>query len=300
MTVKFNIPVDAAVQPASGLHHNGAASSPRTDAIHAQTIRAGYGKRTILDQIDLQVLHGGVTALVGPNGSGKSTLLKVCTKLLAPNGGAVLLDGENIARLSTREMAKRLAILPQGPVAPANLTVRDLVEQGRYAQVGPFRMLRRQDHAAINRAIELVHLAAFADRDVDTLSGGERQRAWLALALAQETAVLALDEPTTFLDIGHQLEVLELVHELNQTQGMTVLMVLHDLNHAAAFSDQMVVLNNGAIVESGEPWSILQPDLLHQVFGVAASIIREPQSGKPLIVAHSSAQRSTRCSTRAA
>lgn len=291
MTVKFNTPGDAAVQSASSLHHNGATSSPRTDALQAQAIRAGYGKRTILDQIDLQVLHGGVTALVGPNGSGKSTLLKVCTKLLAPNGGAVLLDGENIARLSTRAMAKRLAILPQGPVAPANLTVRDLVEQGRYAQVGPFRMLRRQDHAAISRSIELVGLTSFADRDVDTLSGGERQRAWLALALAQETAVLALDEPTTFLDIGHQLEVLELVHELNQTQGLTVLMVLHDLNHAAAFSDHMVVLNSGAIVAAGEPWSILQPELLHEVFGVVASIISEPQSGKPLIVAHRSVAR---------
>jgi len=269
---------------------NGAEASAVT-TLHAQAIQAGYGKRTILGGVDLQIRQGAITALVGPNGSGKSTLLKVCTKLLAPNGGSVLLDGENIARLSTREMAKRLAILPQGPVAPANLTVRDLVEQGRYAQVGPFRMLRRQDHAAITRAIELVHLENFADRDVDTLSGGERQRAWLALALAQETAVLALDEPTTFLDIGHQLEVLELVHELNQTQGLTVLMVLHDLNHAAAFSDQMVVLNGGAIVATGEPWSILQPDLLHGVFGVRASIIQEPQSGKPLIVAHSSAAR---------
>ena len=294
MTVNTNMTAEFKRQQVPSPYHTGAATPASPNgAIHAQAIRAGYGKRTILEQIDLQVLHGGVTALVGPNGSGKSTLLKVCTKLLAPNGGAVLLDGENIARLSTREMAKRLAILPQGPVAPANLTVRDLVEQGRYAQVGAFRMLRRQDHAAITRAIELVHLEAFADRDVDTLSGGERQRAWLALALAQETAILALDEPTTFLDIGHQLEVLELVHELNQTQGLTVLMVLHDLNHAASFSDQMVVLNRGAIVRSGEPWSILQPDLLHEVFGVHASVISGPHTGKPLIVAHSSAARAT-------
>lgn len=262
-----------------------------SDAIYAHAIRAGYGKRTILEQIDIQVLQGGITALVGPNGSGKSTLLKVCTKLLAPEGGTVILDGEDIARLSTREMAKRLAILPQGPVAPANLTVRDLVEQGRYAQVGPFRMLRRQDHEAITRAIDLVHLNDFAARDVDTLSGGERQRAWLALALAQETAILALDEPTTFLDIGHQLEVLELVRELNREQGLTVLMVLHDLNHAASFADHLAVLNGGQIVGAGEPWSILQPELLKSVFGVDASIIREPQTNKPLIVAHRSALR---------
>lgn len=266
-------------------------TNTNSDAIQAQSIQAGYGKRTILEKIELTVLHGGITALVGPNGSGKSTLLKVCTKLLAPEGGTVVLDGEDIARLSTREMAKRLAILPQGPVAPANLTVRDLVEQGRYAQVGPFRMLRRQDHEAITRAIDMVRLNDFADRDVDTLSGGERQRAWLALALAQETAILALDEPTTFLDIGHQLEVLELVQELNEDHGLTVLMVLHDLNHAASFADQMVILNQGEIVNAGEPWTILQPELLHNVFGVDASIINEPQTNKPLIVAHRSAAR---------
>lgn len=260
-------------------------------ALNAQAIEANYGKRTILGGVNLHVERGKVTALVGPNGSGKSTLLKVCTKLLSPRGGAVVLDGENIAHLSTREMAKRLAILPQGPVAPANLTVRDLVEQGRYAQVGPFRMLRRQDHEAINHSIELVNLQHMADRDVDTLSGGERQRAWLALALAQETPVLALDEPTTFLDIGHQLEVLELVRELNQQRQLTVLMVLHDLNHAASFADHMVVLNKGTIVANGEPWSILQPTILQEVFGVMATVISDPHTQKPLIVAHSSALR---------
>lgn len=264
---------------------------PSTAAIAAQTIHAGYGKRTILNGVDLRVPQGAITTLVGPNGSGKSTLLKVCTKLLAPASGAVVIDGQNIAQLSTREMAKRMAILPQGPVAPANLTVRDLVEQGRYAQAGPFRMLRRQDHAAITRAIDLVHLNELADRDVDTLSGGERQRAWLALALAQETPILALDEPTTFLDIGHQFEVLELVRELNATEGLTVTMVLHDLNHAASFSDYMVVLHHGAIVAAGEPWAILTPDLLHDVFGIIASVISDPVSGTPLIVAHRSAPR---------
>ncbi|MEX1021125.1 MAG: ABC transporter ATP-binding protein [Litorilinea sp.] len=270
-----------------------ATTSPPPDisALRAQAIDAAYGKLTILNGVDLHVGRGAVTALVGPNGSGKSTLLKVCTKLLAPRQGAVVLDGEDISRLSTREMAKRLAILPQGPVAPANLTVRDLVEQGRYAQVGPFRMIRRQDHAAISRAIELVGLQALSDRDVDTLSGGERQRAWLALALAQETPILALDEPTTFLDIGHQLEVLELVRELNQSQGLTVLLVLHDLNHAASFADHMVVLNQGAIIASGSPWSIMHPPLLRQVFGVTASVISDPVTQKPLIIAHSSTTR---------
>jgi iron complex transport system ATP-binding protein len=269
---------------------NGNGAEPHSQSVlTASAIQAGYGQRAILDGVDLLVRRGAITALVGPNGSGKSTLLKVCTKLLAPRGGAVAIDGQDILRLSTRAMAQRMATLLQGPVAPANLTVRDLVEQGRYAQVGPFRMLQRQDHAAIARAIGLVGLAELADRDVDTLSGGERQRAWLALALAQETAILALDEPTTFLDIGHQLEVLELVRQLNQEQGLTVLMVLHDLNHAASFADHIVVLGGGAIVAAGEPWSILQPGLLRDVFGVVASVIRDPYSGKPLIVAHRSA-----------
>lgn len=300
MTRKDHLLQHDLVDPETPSTTNGAPSAmpesprvvpPQETALQAKQIDAHYGKRTILNGVDLEVTRGAVTALVGPNGSGKSTLLKVCTKLLAPRQGTVVLDGENIARLSTREMAKRLAILPQGPVAPANLTVRDLVEQGRYAQVGPFRMLRRQDHMAITRSIELVGLQALADRDVDTLSGGERQRAWLALALAQETPVLALDEPTTFLDIGHQLEVLELVRELNQTQGLTVLMVLHDLNHAASFADHMVVLNRGAIIASGSPWSIMQPPLLREVFGVTASVISDPLTQKPLIIAHSSAVR---------
>jgi iron complex transport system ATP-binding protein len=269
---------------------NGNGAEPHSQSVLiASAIQAGYGQRAILDGVDLLVRRGAITALVGPNGSGKSTLLKVCTKLLAPRGGAVAIDGQDILRLSTRAMAQRMATLPQGPVAPANLTVRDLVEQGRYAQVGPFRMLQRQDHAAISRAIGLVGLTELTDRDVDTLSGGERQRAWLALALAQETAILALDEPTTFLDIGHQLEVLELVRQLNQEQGLTVLMVLHDLNHAASFADHIVVLGGGAVVAAGEPWSILQPGLLRDVFGVVASVIRDPYSGKPLIVAHRSA-----------
>lgn len=234
---------------------------------------------------------GSITALVGPNGSGKSTLLKVCSRLLGNRGGSVLLNGHDIATLSMRAVAQKLAILPQGPSAPPHLTVRDLVEQGRYPWVGSLRMLRRQDTEAIDTAIALVGLGALADRDVDTLSGGERQRAWLALALAQETAMLALDEPTTFLDIGHQFEVLELVRHLKSERGLTVMMVLHDLNQAATFADQLVVLNQGAIVARGEPWAILTPDLLRDIFGVRATVLRDPDSGRPLIVPQGSAPR---------
>lgn len=258
----------------------------------ATTVDAGYDQTQILHQVDLAAMDGKVTALVGPNGSGKSTLLKVCSGLLESSSGSVVLCGDDLERLSTREVATRLALLPQGPSAPPYLTVRDLVEQGRFARLGSFKMLRRQDHAAVREAIELVSLQGFVNRDVDSLSGGERQRAWLALSLAQQTPILALDEPTTFLDVGHQYEVLELVRELNTDRGLTVVMVLHDLNHAAAFSDHMVVLQRGQVVASGDPWATLSTDLLRDVFGIEASIITDPHADRPLIVPKAAARRS--------
>ncbi|MEM9204485.1 MAG: ABC transporter ATP-binding protein, partial [Actinomycetota bacterium] len=236
--------------------------------LHATSIDAGYEKRQVLHDVDCTAMEGKITALVGPNGSGKSTLLKVASGLLGHQAGSVLVCGNDITTMKTREVATRLALLPQGPSTPPFMTVRDLVEQGRFARVGPMGMLKRQDHDAVRDAIHLVNLTDFVNRDVDALSGGERQRAWLALALAQETPLLALDEPTTFLDIGHQWEVLELVRQLNAERSTTVLMVLHDLNHAASFSDHMVVLESGRVVASGDPWTVLTVDLLREVFGV--------------------------------
>ncbi|MEM7288022.1 MAG: ABC transporter ATP-binding protein [Actinomycetota bacterium] len=259
--------------------------------LRAAAIDAGYDKRKVLHGVDCTAFEGKVTALVGPNGSGKSTLLKVCAGLLAGDAGTVTVCGNDITTMKTREVATRLALLPQGPATPPFMTVRDLVEQGRFARVGPMGMLKRQDHDAVRDAIHLVNLTEFVNRDVDALSGGERQRAWLALALAQETPVLALDEPTTFLDIGHQWEVLELVRRLNDQRGLTVLMVLHDLNHAASFSDHMVVLQQGRVVADGDPWSVLTVDLLRDVFGVEASIVPDPRTERPLIVPHAAAQR---------
>ncbi|MEM7271894.1 MAG: ABC transporter ATP-binding protein [Actinomycetota bacterium] len=258
--------------------------------LRATGIDAGYGS-PVLHGVDLTALDGKVTALVGPNGSGKSTLLKVCANLLDPEAGSVVVCGEDIDGLSTRQVATRLALLPQGPTTPPYLTVRDLVEQGRFAHVGPLGMLRRGDHEAVTRAIQLVGLEHMVNRDVDSLSGGERQRAWLALSLAQETPVLALDEPTTFLDIGHQWEVLELVRSLNADRGLTVLMVLHDLNHAASFSDHLIVLEHGRAIAAGEPWDTLTDELLRDVFGIEASIIADPRTKRPLIVPHAAAKR---------
>lgn len=248
----------------------------------AQTLSVGYHERQVINELSLCIEEGKITALVGPNGSGKSTLLKALARLLKPSGGAVLLDGKAITSLSSTQVAQQLAILPQGPSAPHGLTVAELVEQGRFPHVGALRMLRRQDHEMIHEALALTNMTDYAHRALDSLSGGERQRAWIALTLAQDTPLLLLDEPTTFLDIGHQLEVLELVQRLNRERGMTVVLVLHDLNQAARYADRMVVLNRGAIVANGAPHTVLVPELIANIFGVHVNIVTDPISNTPV------------------
>jgi iron complex transport system ATP-binding protein len=242
----------------------------------------GRGGRPVIAGLSLAIERGQITALVGPNGSGKSTLLKTLARLLRPGAGAVYLDGQAISTMSTAAVARELAILPQGPSAPEALSVHELVEQGRYPHVGALHMLRQQDHAAVTAALEWTGMVAFAHRPLDSLSGGERQRAWIALALAQATPILLLDEPTTFLDIGHQLEVLDLVRQLNRERGMTIVLVLHDLNQAARYADRMVALYQGKIVADGAPQVVLTPALLEQVFAVRANIVTDSASGTPV------------------
>jgi iron complex transport system ATP-binding protein len=203
----------------------------------------------------------------------------------------VLLDGKAITTMRSTEIARRLAILPQSPTAPGTLTVAELVEQGRYPYAGPLRMLRRQDHEAIDTALTLTGMTSFAHRPIDGLSGGERQRAWIALALAQDTDYLLLDEPTTFLDIGHQLEVLELVERLHRERSLTVVMVLHDINQAARFCERVIVMRSGAVVKDGSAREVLTEHLLADVFGVRARIILDDESGRPLCLALSASQR---------
>jgi iron complex transport system ATP-binding protein len=268
---------------ANGAHEPAPMTAVAADPVlRAGQLQVGYRERVVIAGLDLAIYRGGITALVGPNGSGKSTLLKTLARLLVPSAGAVYLNGAAIRGLPTAAVAREVAILPQGPVAPAGLTVGELVEQGRYPHVGPLRMLRRQDHEAIAEALVLTDMTGFADRVLESLSGGERQRAWIALALAQATPVLLLDEPTTFLDIGHQLEVLDLVHRLNAERHMTILLVLHDLNQAARYADRMIVLNNGAVVTDGTPEEVLTPPLLAEVFRVRANVVRDPASGTPV------------------
>jgi iron complex transport system ATP-binding protein len=255
-------------------------------ALHARAVSVGYEGRTVCQEIDLEVEAGTVTCLIGPNGSGKSTLLKGCARLLDLKGGEVLLGGAPMSGLSSIEVARRLAVLPQSPTTPPDLTVRELVEQGRYPHVGALRMLRHHDGEAVAAALAATGMSAFADRDVEALSGGERQRAWIALALAQETPTLFLDEPTTYLDISYQLEVMHLVQELNTTRGITIVMVLHDLNQAAAYSDRIVCLRRGTIVADGTPAEVLTVDLLRDVFRIDASVMTDPRSGKPVFFPH--------------
>ncbi len=253
-------------------------------AFVTEGISTGYGAHVVSQRLSLSIETRSRTALVGPNGSGKSTILKTLARLIAPLTGAVYLNGQDINRLPTRQVARQMAILPQVHDVPAELTVLELVEQGRFPHVGTLGMLRRQDDAAIEEAVRLTRLEDFVHRPLDTLSGGERQRAWVALALAQRTDILLLDEPTTFLDIGHQLELLQLVSSLNRARGVTLVMVLHDLNHAARFSDRMVAMSGGEVVADGTPGEVLTPGLLRDCFGVEASVVTDPRTGSPMCI----------------
>jgi iron complex transport system ATP-binding protein len=250
--------------------------------LRADGLTVALGGRDVVHDVGLELAAGSITALVGPNGSGKSTLLRTLARVLKPAGGAVLLDGRSLHAAPTAEVARRLAYLPQDPVAPAGMTVRALVELGRRPHLGRLGFMRSDDHEAVDWAIGATGLAAFAERRVDTLSGGERQRAWLALALAQRTSVLLLDEPTTYLDVRHQLEVLALVRRLNAEHGLTVCWVLHDLNAAAAFSDAMVWLRDGRVLAAGPADSLMTADLVRRTFDVEAAVVSDPRTGRPV------------------
>lgn len=253
--------------------------------LEARGLRLSYGKRTVIDDLDLKIEHGTITTLLGANGSGKSTLLKAFGRIAKPSAGEVLLDGHPIGTLHNRDVAKRLAILPQNPLAPSGTTVFDLVMRGRNPHQSWARPWSEEDAAIADAAIAATGLKNVADRDVLTLSGGQRQRAWIALVVAQQAGTLLLDEPTTFLDLNHQLEVLRLLRRLNREGGTTILLVLHDISLAARFSDRLVVLSNGgSILADGTPKDVLTPDLLHEAFDLRARVIEDPVTGTPLVI----------------
>ncbi|AWL42046.1 MULTISPECIES: ABC transporter ATP-binding protein [Streptomyces] len=249
----------------------------------ARGVTVGYGGRTVIDGLDVSIPPGLVTTIIGPNGCGKSTLLRTLTRLLKPAGGTVVLDGEDISRLRTRDVAKRLGLLPQAPVAPEGLTVADLVARGRHPHQSWLRQWSSDDASVVERALAMTGVLDLADRPVDSLSGGQRQRVWISMTLAQGTDLLLLDEPTTYLDLAHAIDVLDLVDDLHES-GRTVVMVLHDLNLATRYSDHLVVMRAGAILAQGHPREVVTEELLYEAFGLRAKVIDDPMGDRPLIV----------------
>ncbi|WP_424571038.1 ABC transporter ATP-binding protein [Streptomyces sp. CH-036] len=250
----------------------------------AEGLTLGYGDRTVVDSLDLAVPPGRITVIVGANACGKSTLLRSMSRLLAPRAGRVVLDGKEVRRLPAKELARTLGLLPQSPVAPEGITVSDLVGRGRHPHQGIFSRWNEQDDAAVAAALEATHTEPLAERAVDELSGGQRQRVWIAMALAQQTDLLLLDEPTTFLDASHQIEVLDLLTDLNRSRGTTIVMVLHDLNLAARYADHLIALADGGLHASGTPAEVLTEETVRAVFDLDSRIIDDPVSGRPLML----------------
>lgn len=260
----------------------------------ARGLSAGYPGRTVIDALDLEIAPGRVTMIIGANACGKSTLLGVLARLRPPMAGTIELDGVDASTLSRRGFARTVGLLPQQPSAPEGLTVAELVSRGRHPHRGVFQRWSAEDSAIVDAALASTGMTELADRPVGDLSGGQRQRAWIAMALAQDPRILLLDEPTTFLDLSHQIEVLDLLRELNRTQGTTIVVVLHELNLAARYADELVVMSQGRIVAHGAPAEVLTADVVSEAFSLDALVMPDPLTGTPLVVpvpggAHSAA-----------
>lgn len=260
----------------------------------ADKLNIAYGDRLIVENLNLSIPTGKITALVGANGSGKSTILKSMARIMKPQQGSVLLDGKSIHSQSTKEVAKQLAILPQNPIAPEGLTVSELVGYGRFPHQRALGTANAEDRRCVQWAIEVTGMTDFADRPVDQLSGGQRQRAWIAMALAQQTDILFLDEPTTFLDMAHQLEVLKLLVKLNEEQARTIIMVVHDLNHATRYAQHMVAIQAGQVMREGTPAEVVTSDTLRDLFGIEADIVPDPRTGVPICIPYELVERTPR------
>jgi ABC-type cobalamin/Fe3+-siderophores transport systems, ATPase components len=247
-------------------------------------LSVGYGETPVLDGIDLSLAPGQITAIIGANACGKSTLLRAMSRLLKPLRGKVTLDGQSVHLVPPRKLAQRLGLLPQSPIAPEGITVLDLVSRGRHPHHGMFARWTTEDDLAVAEALEVTRTAELSERPVEALSGGQRQRVWIAMALAQRTDVLLLDEPTTFLDINHQIEVLDLLTDLNRRRGTTIVMVLHDLNLAARYADRIVAVANGKIYRHGLPEDVLTTEMVEDIFGLDSRIVTDPVSGKPMMI----------------
>ncbi|WP_284140540.1 ABC transporter ATP-binding protein [Virgibacillus sp. LDC-1] len=256
------------------------------DRFYTEALHVGYGENNIIHDISITIPDQKITAIIGSNGCGKSTLLKAMTRVIPQQAGTVILDGKSILKENTKALAQKIAMLPQTPESTQGLTVGELVSYGRFPYQKGFGRLTKKDYEVINWALDVTGTTPFKYRSVDALSGGQRQRAWIAMALAQETDIIFLDEPTTYLDMAHQLEVLELLQQLNKEAQRTIIMVLHDLNQAARFADYIIALKDGKIAKVGTCEDVIQQDVLQRVFQIDAEIGRDPRTNKPMCITY--------------
>lgn len=248
-----------------------------------------YENYSVFEHLNLDINKGKITTIIGPNGCGKSTLLKTMGRILKPSSGNIYLQQQDLTKIPTKEIAKQLALLPQNPIAPGELSVEELVSYGRYPHRKNVNKFTNDDQRTIDWALEITNTNSFRDRPLGTLSGGQRQKVWLAMALAQDTEILLLDEPTTYLDMAHQLEVLQIVEKLNSKHDCTIIMVLHDINHAARFSHEVIAMKKGEIIASGTPSEIISEDVLKEVFQIHARVMIDPYNGSPVCFGYESA-----------
>ena len=252
--------------------------------LHGDELTLGYGTHVVAEGLTVAIPDGKFTAIIGPNGCGKSTLLRTLSRLMKPTAGNVWLDGEEIHRFATKEVARRIGLLAQNASAPGDISVAELVARGRYPHQPMFTRWREEDQLAVTSAMRATNIQDLADQPVDTLSGGQRQRAWIAMVLAQETSIMLLDEPTTWLDISHQIDLLELLSDLNREKGYTLAAVLHDLNQACRYATHLIALRDGKIVAEGAPKEIVTPELIEAIYGLRCMIIEDPVAHTPLVV----------------
>ncbi|MGW6691409.1 ABC transporter ATP-binding protein [Streptomyces sp. NPDC054961] len=258
--------------------------SRQVQRLTAENVTLGYEQRVIAENLSVEIPDNSFTVIVGPNACGKSTLLRALSRMLKPTRGRVLLDGQAIGSMPAKKVAKTLGLLPQSSIAPDGITVCDLVSRGRYPHQGLLRQWSAEDERIVDESMASTGVAELADRAVDELSGGQRQRVWIAMALAQQTPLLLLDEPTTYLDIQHQLDVLDLCAELHENQGRTLVAVLHDLNHAARYATHLIAMRDGKVVAEGPPAEVVTAELVERVFGLRCQIIDDPETGTPLVI----------------
>lgn len=254
--------------------------------IEIKNLNISYGNMEIVKDLNLKIPKGKITTIIGANGCGKSTILKTIARIIKPTRGSIYLNGNKIEQMSSKEIAKVMAVLPQGPKAPAGLTVGELVSYGRFPHQKGMANMNKEDIEIVNHALDITGILKFKDRPLDALSGGQRQRAWIAMALAQETEILLLDEPTTYLDLAHQLEILKLLEDLNKNQGRTIIMVVHELNNAARFADYMISVKNGKVISEGTANEVMTKENLKEIFNIDAEIVKDPRTKKPVLITY--------------